>query len=67
MNRKTISFLLIGVLIGWLTVPLVQADSESNGFKDLLHKIIGIMQEVKAIDQQIADNTKAIREKVGAK
>ncbi len=66
MKQKA-SLILIGVVIGWLTVPLVRADAESNGFKDLLHKIIGIMQEVKAIDQQINDNTKAIREKLGAK
>jgi len=66
MKQKAIC-LIIGVLVGWLTVPLLHADGESNTYKALLHRIIGLMEEVKAIDQQTADNTKAIKEKLGAK
>lgn len=66
MKQKAIC-ITIGVLVGWLTVPLLHADSESNTYKALLHRIIDIMLEVKALDQQTADNTKAIKEKLGAK
>jgi hypothetical protein len=67
MNKKTLAYLIVGLFIGWLTVPLLQADNESNTYKALIHRIIGLMEDIKAIDQQTADNTKAIREKLGAK
>jgi len=66
MKQKLI-YLMIGVLVGWITVPALHASGEGNAYKDLLHKIINLMEEVKAIDQQVADNTKAIKEKLGAK
>ena len=69
MNKKTACFILIGIIIGWLTVPLVKADDngDTRSYIGALRKIIGLMQEVKTLDQQVADNTKAIREKLGAK
>jgi hypothetical protein len=63
--KQNAIYLAVGVLIGWLTVPMLNADG--NAYKDLLHRIINLMEDVKVIDQQTADNTKAIKEKLGAK
>lgn len=69
MKLRAVLFLIVGLVIGWCTVPLVKADS-SNDIKSYigaLRKIITIMEDIRTYDQQTAENTKAIREKLGAK
>lgn len=67
MKLKSVVFLIIGLIIGWVTVPFLLADSEDNSYKYLLRKLIGIVQQIELSSQQTADNTKAIKEKLGAK
>lgn len=66
--KKSILLVILGVLIGWGTVPLIHAsDSEGNTYRALLHKMIEIVTQIQITSQQTADNTKAIKEKLGAK
>lgn len=67
MKLQNITFLFVGLLIGWLTVPSVFADGESSTYKALLHKMIEIVTQVQINTALIADNTKAIRDHIGAK
>lgn len=67
MKLKNIIFLIVGMFIGWITVPLLQADSEGNTYKALLHRIIDIVTQIEITNIQVADNTKAIKDKLGAK
>jgi len=66
---KCTIFLIIGLIIGWCTVPPVKADSSSDirSYIGALRKIISIMEDIRGFDQQTAENTKAIKEKLGAK
>lgn len=66
MNRKNVLFLIIGLFIGWITVPYLNAEPEGNTYKSMLRKVISIMEQMQVNEQQISDNTKAIREKLGA-
>lgn len=67
MKTKVIC-IIIGILIG-MTVPVVFADqaSEIRSYIGALRRIITIMEQMQVTSQQTADNTKAIREKMGAK
>lgn len=67
MKLQNVAFLFVGLLIGWLTVPSVFADGESSTYKALLHKMIDIITQVQINTAATADNTKAIREHLGAK
>lgn len=67
MKLKNGIFLLIGILVGWITVPLSLADSEGNTYKALLHRMIDIVTQIQTNTQLTVENTKAIREKLGAK
>jgi hypothetical protein len=67
MKVKNAIFLLAGVIIGWVTVPFLRADSEGNTYKDLLHKMIGIVTQIQITSAETAANTQAIKEKLGAK
>lgn len=67
MKIRNLLFVAIGILIGWATVPCLNADPDGNTYKALLHKLIGIVQQIQIEDQQIADNTAAIKNKLGAK
>lgn len=66
MKDKLI-FLLIGILIGWITVPSVRADGLDNTYKGLIRQMIQIISRIEVSSAQIADNTRAIKEKLGAK
>ncbi len=67
MKTKVIC-IIIGMLIG-MTVPVVFADqaSEIRSYIGALRRIIAIMEHIEISSQQVADNTKAIKEKLGAK
>ena len=66
--KKLLVGVLIGLLIGWLTFPTnIFADSEVYGYMNALRKVIALMQQILVVNQQTADNTKAIRDKLGAK
>ena len=64
MNKKTACYILIGIIIGWLTLPLVKAD-DSGSWINSLHRIVNLLEDIKTIDQQIADNTKSMHKKLG--
>lgn len=68
MKAKVI-FLLIGIFIGWLSVPIVRASTsnEITRYIDALRRIITIMEQIQITSAQTAENTKAIKEKLGAK
>lgn len=58
---------MLGLLIGWTTIGYVQAsDNDARTYKELLRKIISIIEQVQKTSQIIADNTTAIRKKLGA-
>lgn len=67
MKTKVIC-IVIGIFIG-LSVPVVFADqaSEIRSYIGALRRIITIMEQMQVTSQQTADNTKAIKEKLGAK
>jgi len=65
--KKSILLIFLGIIIGWATVPSLDAERENNTYKDLLHKMIDIVTQIQITSQQTADNTKAIKEKLGAK
>lgn len=67
MKTKIIC-IVIGICIG-LSAPIAfanQAD-EIRSYIGALRRIITIMEQIQVTSQQTADNTKAIREKLGAK
>jgi hypothetical protein len=67
MKTKVLCIVL-GILIG-LSAPVVFADqaSEIRSYIGALRRIISIMEQMQITSQQTADNTKAIKEKLGAK
>ena len=67
MNKRNILLILLGILIGWGTVPALDADSDGNKYKDLLHKLIDIASQIQVNTAQTAENTKAIKEHFGIK
>ena len=67
MRLKNVMLLLLGILIGWGTVPSIGADSDGNTYKDLLHRVIQIVTQIQITSAETAANTKAIKEKLGAK
>lgn len=67
MNRKNVVFLIVGLFVGWITIPFLQADNEGNTYKAMLRKVISLMEQMQVLQQQTADNTRAIKEKLGAK
>lgn len=66
--KKNIIILLAGVFVGWLTVPFLQADPlDSAGYKTLLRRVIQVVEQIQITSKETADNTRAIKEKLGAK
>jgi hypothetical protein len=65
--KKSIFLVILGVLIGLCTVPSLDADSDGNTYKSLLHRVIDIVAQIQISSQQTADNTKAIKEHFGIK
>lgn len=66
MKLKYVVVLLIGIFIGWCTLPSAQA-KEDNTYKGILREAITVLQQIQINTAQIAENTKALREKLGAK
>jgi hypothetical protein len=64
--RNAMIILFILLLIGW-SATLNAYDLLDKSSIGALQKIITLLQEIKAIDQQTADNTRAIRDRIGAK
>jgi hypothetical protein len=67
MNKKNVLLIVLGVLVGWITVPILSADQEGNTYKALLRKMIEIVTQVEVNTAQTAANTKAIKEHFGIK
>lgn len=67
--KKALLIFLAGMFLGWLTVPILRAESSSEirHYIDALRRIITIMEKIQVTSQETADNTKAIKEKLGAK
>ena len=69
MKTKVI-YILIGVFIGLIASPVGRADQAANEIRSYigaLREIITIMRQIQVTSQETADNTKAIKEKLGAK
>jgi hypothetical protein len=60
-------FLFIGLFIGWITVPLLQADNMDNTYKGLIHQLIAIVSRIEISSAQTATNTQKLCDKLGAK
>lgn len=65
--KKNILFILLGLILGWATVPMLNADPEGNTYKALLHRMIEIVSQIQVSSAQTAENTKAIKEHFGIK
>jgi len=65
MNIRLVLAVLLGVVIGWYTLTPVGA--EDNSYKGLLRNAIDILVKIQANTAETALNTKAIKEKLGAK
>jgi len=65
--KDKLIYLLIGIIVGWITVPTVRADNLDNTYKGLIRQMIQIISRIEISSAQIADNTRAIKEKLGAK
>lgn len=69
MKSKMV-YIAIGLIIGLLLSPIGYADQAANEIRSYigaLREIIVIMRQIQVTSQQTADNTKAIKEKLGAK
>jgi hypothetical protein len=66
MNKTNVLFIIVGIFIGWITVPSLNAESD-NTYRALLHKMIDIVSQIQITSAQTADNTRAIRAHMGAK
>lgn len=66
MNLRSVIILLIGILIGWVMLPSAHA-GEDNTYKGLLREAINILHQIQVSSIETAENTKAIKEKLGAK
>lgn len=75
--KDKLLFLFCGIVIGWLTIPLLHADQSPDlkgGPIILLRKMLVVVEQLQITSQQIAantletaDNTRAIKEKLGVK
>jgi len=67
--KKNLVLIILGILIGWGTVPALRAESakDINHYIDALRRIITIMEQIQVTSQQTADNTKALRDHFGIK
>jgi gas vesicle protein len=72
--KKFLVGILIGIFIGWVTVGVAySSDNDARTYKELLRKIISIVEQVQMTSKITADNTAiiannttAIRKKLGA-
>lgn len=62
--KDKILFLVIGILVGWITVPVVQADNLDNTYKGLIRQMISIISRIEVSSAQTAADIHAIREKL---
>jgi hypothetical protein len=68
MKLKHFVIFFVGVLVGWVTVPLLNADSsDGNTYKALLHKMIDIVSQIQINSAATAENTRLIKEKLVGK
>ena len=66
--KKQVICLFVGIFIGWATVPILRAESNDvRGWMSALRRIISSLDKAQNTLQEIDDNTKAIKEKLGAK
>jgi len=66
MNIRYVLLILLGIAIGWLSLPSLEA-KEDNTYKGLLREAITVLERIQVNTAATADNTKAIKEKLGAK
>lgn len=65
MKLKLAGIFLLGLLIGWATVPFLQAeDTDFKSYKQALRVMISLIQDLKKTSQQTADDTRALRKKL---
>ena len=58
---------LLGVLIGWVSVPVVHSDEDDNlKYKQYLFKMLQYMKTMNVHLQNIENNTRAVKEKLHA-
>ena len=62
--KDKVLFLIIGLLIGWITVPVVRADSLDNSYKGLIRQMISIISRIEVNSASTAADIHAIREKL---
>lgn len=65
MKLRYVMLVFLGILIGWLTVPF--GNAEDRSYKELLREAITILSHIQANTAATVDNTKAIKDKLGAK
>jgi len=58
--------ILLGIIVGWCTIPFADA-KEDNTYKGLLREAITVLNQIQINTAATAENTKAIKEKLGAK
>ena len=75
MKYKGIILFLVGILIGWMTCPSLNAgeDEKFHGYKKEIIMMISLMKQIEDTSRlteentkEIADNTKAIKNYFGA-
>lgn len=63
--KKFFIGLFLGLILGWLTVPLLNAeDVDFKTYKQALKIMITIMQDIAKSSKITADNTTALRKKL---
>ncbi len=66
MNIRYVLLVLLGIVIGWFSLPFADA-KEDNTYKGLLREAITVLEHIQVNTAATAENTKAIKEKLGAK
>ena len=65
--KKFLVGLLVGIFIGWVTVGVVySSDNDAKTYKELLRRLISLVEQVQITSQITADNTTAMKKKMGA-
>lgn len=77
--KKMLVIFLVGLLVGWATVPLLHAKKEETlpfliqkddmdhaGMFKMVRRIIDVMTQLAATSEKIADNTKQIADNTKA-
>jgi hypothetical protein len=66
--KKFLVGLILGIFIGYITVGLLQASDSGDArtYKELLRRLISLVEQVQITSKVTADNTTAMRKKMGA-